>query len=75
MVKFEQKVDSIGRVYLVKEIRDMLGEKIVLIPNAFAVAMFSKDANLQNVRKSLKLILKDIELRMENEGEENAKTS
>lgn len=72
MVKFETKVDSAGRVYLKEEIRKALGENVHIIPNAFAIVMFPANSNLENVKRSVELILKDIELRLKGESE-NAK--
>lgn len=79
MVEFESNIDSANRVYLKEEIRKVLGKEVKMIPNAFAVVIYGKDTNLENVRKSIELILHDIDLRLANtntkkENQENAQT-
>lgn len=69
MVKYTIKSNPAGQYYFPKEIREALGKEVVVIPNAFAAAIFPKDAPLERVAKSLELILEDIKLRLEHQND------
>jgi len=75
MAKFTIKVDrQIGMTYFPKEIRQegFVGE-IVGLPNALTFTLIKPGTKLVDVERSLRIILKDIKLRREQEENEDKK--
>ena len=64
MVELETKITESGVLYVPKEIRQCFGRKMKIIPNATAAVFFPADANLEDVKDSLQIILADIEHRI-----------
>jgi len=64
--EFELKTGPQGHIYLPKKIREVFGEKLKLMPNAHAAAIYPADADLQAVIASLQLIVRDLTLRLES---------
>jgi len=64
MVELETKITESGVLYVPKEIRQCFGRKMKIIPNATAAVFYPADANLEDVKDSLQIILADIEHRI-----------
>ncbi|MGQ9507545.1 MAG: hypothetical protein ACUVTB_06815 [Candidatus Bathycorpusculaceae bacterium] len=65
MVKFTLKMDRNNKVYIPKPIREAgFIETLEIIPNAFAAVVYPSGADLERVKKSLEVILKDVEHRL-----------
>ena len=64
MVELETKITESGVLYVPKEIRRCFGRKMKIIPNATAAVFYPADANLEDVKDSLQIILADIEHRI-----------
>ena len=62
-MEFELKTGAQGHVYFPKNIRKMLGNRITILPNSCAAALYPEGSNLQAVISSLELIIQDLELR------------
>jgi bifunctional DNA-binding transcriptional regulator/antitoxin component of YhaV-PrlF toxin-antitoxin module len=67
MVKFSVKANHQGQYYLPKEVREELGEKLDLICNARAAIIFNSDTSLDQVLKSLDVLMHDLRNRYEIE--------
>jgi hypothetical protein len=64
MVKFKLKVHpEQGLMYIKEELREILGNNVIAIPNAKTVVMFTEGEDIQKVIDSLKIIQMDLELR------------
>ncbi len=73
MARFRIKVDrKTGMTYFPKEIREegFVGE-IEGLPNALTFTLIKPGTNLTDVARSLRIVLLDIELRMEQGNYEN----
>ena len=64
MVELETKITESGVLYVPKEIRRCFGRKMKIIPNATAAVFYPADANLEDVKDSLQIILADIQHRI-----------
>mgnify|MGYP000223934545 FL=1 len=64
MVELETKITESGVLYVPKEIRQCFGRRMKIIPNATAAVFYPADANLEDVKDSLQIILADIEHRI-----------
>ena len=62
-MEFEIKAGPQGHYYFPKKIREAFGTKIILLPNAAAGAIYSKDTDLTSVIESLRVVIQDLELR------------
>lgn len=65
-MEFDLKTGPQGHVYLPKKIRQIFGEKIKLLPDANAAAIYPENANPQAVIDSLQVIISDLKLRTKN---------
>jgi len=65
-MEFELKTGPQGHIYLPKKIRQIFGEKIKLLPDANAAAIYPENANPQAVIDSLQIIISDLKLRTKN---------
>ena len=72
MVELETKITESGVLYIPKEIRQCFGRKMKIIPNATAAVFFPADANLEDVKASLQIIMDDIEHRIRLKKKEAA---
>lgn len=68
-MEYEIKAGPQGHFYLPKRIREALGTELKLVPIAKAGALYPKDADLRQVICSLKIIIEDLELRIEEHGD------
>jgi len=64
VVELETKITESGVLYVPKEIRQCFGRRMKIIPNATAAVFYPADANLEDVKDSLQIILADIEHRI-----------
>ncbi len=71
MVELETKITESGVLYVPKEIRQCFGRKMKIIPNATAALFFPADANYEDVKASLEIIMADLEhrIRLKKKGE------
>ena len=66
MVTFRQKLDSSGKLYIRKVLQDMgFINEIDLCANTRAVVIYPSGTSPQTVLKSLSIIQRDLELRVE----------
>lgn len=66
MVEFNIRLPPTQNVVWVpKEIVDAFGRRLTLLPNSVAAVIYPKDADLQAVLKSLRIIQQQLELRIE----------
>jgi bifunctional DNA-binding transcriptional regulator/antitoxin component of YhaV-PrlF toxin-antitoxin module len=65
MVELKTKITTTGVLYIPKELREAFTRDMKIISNATAAVFFSADATYENVLKSLQIIERDIEHRME----------
>ena len=73
LVSFDLRVHPKKQLaYFPKAIVKTLGFELKAIPNAKAMVVYPKNADLKTVIKSLKIILQDLELRVEESGDEGA---
>lgn len=63
--EFELKTGPQGHIYLPKKIREVFGEKLKIMPNVNAAAIYPADVDLETVVASLQLIIQDLKLRLE----------
>lgn len=73
MAKVKLSVSKDGSTYIPESLRreGFVGD-VEALPNAFTVTLIKPGTPLSRVKKSLQLIIKGIELRMEHEFEEGA---
>jgi hypothetical protein len=64
-MEFELKTTSQGHIYLSKRLRETLGTHLKLLPNTRAAVIYPFDAEPEDVIKSLRVIISDLELRVE----------
>jgi len=68
MTEFELPISS-DKIYLKEELRKILNtDKVKGIANAITVTMYPDDASLEDVEESIKIVLKDIQLRRKREN-------
>ncbi len=65
MIKFKIKANSSGQYYFPREVRQELGEDLELICNAKAAVVYNAKTPLESVLKSIEVIHKDLENRIE----------
>ncbi len=62
IVKFETRVDKIGKIYLPKAIRDTGVTNVLQIaPNSSACVIFRKGTPIKHVLESIRIIAMDLE--------------
>lgn len=62
MVKFRQKMDNQGKIYIVKPLRESgLTGVIEIVPNAKAAVIYREGTDLEDVLASLRVIAADLE--------------
>lgn len=68
-MKFTVNLNSMGYIYLPQDLRKMLGGKgkIPALANAKTLVLISKGTNLNLVKRSLQVLMQDIDLRIETE--------
>jgi len=65
MARKKLSVNSGGYIYLPKELRDEGYEgELDALPNHFTLTIFKPGSTLQQRKKSLELVIKDLELQM-----------
>ena len=62
-MEFELKTGPQGHVYFPKKIRDAFGEKLKLLPNDCAGAIYPENADPNKVISSLEVIIEHLRLR------------
>ena len=72
MVKFKIKANPSGQYYFPKEVREELGEELDLICDAKAGVIFPAGTPLELVLKSLEIIERDLEYRLQLQKEMEA---
>jgi len=70
-MEFELKAGPQGHIYFPKKIRDLLGEKLKLLPNDHAGAIYPENAEPDQVIASLEIIIDLLRLRQRRETSEN----
>jgi len=70
MVKFKVKANPSGQYYFPKEVRAELGNELTLICNTKTALVFSEDTPLNIVLQSVRMILKDLQQRLQMQKEE-----
>ena len=75
MVELECKITESGVLYIPKEVRQCFGRRMKIIPSATAAVFYPADANLEDVKDSLQIILADIELRIRMKRRQVTKSS
>ena len=63
-MELKATITRAGVIYLPIELRESFGRKVRVIPNTAAAVLYPADEDLKNVEESLKIILKDIQLRI-----------
>jgi hypothetical protein len=63
-MQLESKISNAGVLYVPAEIREAFGRRISWIPNSVAAIMFPSDVPLEDVKQSVDLLVKDLELRI-----------
>ncbi len=66
-MQFKGTITSAGLVYLPKEVREYLGRSVVLVPNSKSILIFRYGEDLSLVRRSLEIILADLNLQIDTE--------
>ena len=69
-MEYDLKTDLQGHVYFPKKIREMFGDRMIIVPGVDAAAVYPEGADLQFVISSLELIIRDLELRVKTKGQE-----
>lgn len=67
MVKFDISLNEKGYGSIPKELRDSWGKKLRIIPNDSAGVIFGKSTPLEDVEKSVEILLEDVRHRREKE--------
>jgi len=61
MVRFKQRVDSHGKIYIVKPLRESGFTGVIeIVPNAKAAVIYQEGTDLQEVLASLQVIVADL---------------
>jgi len=72
MVRFRQKLDKNKKIYIPKPLRESgFKDTIEIRPNTHAAVMYPQGASINNVIKSLEIIIRDLQLQLETEREED----
>ena len=67
-MEFEQKLDSLGKIYLPKPLRNAgFSVKVKIRPNQCAAIMYPSNVDLKHVKRSVEILLDDIEHVIESE--------
>jgi len=77
MVKFGINLNKQGYGSIPKELRDMWGRRLEVIPNNTAGILYKKGTDMRDILVSLRILEQDIEHRIaqeEKKKEKNAKT-
>jgi len=70
MVTFRQKIDSSGKIYIVKPLRQAgLVNTIEILPNAKAAVIYQAGTKIEDIMASLKVIMADLRTRAKKEAE------
>jgi len=70
MVTFRQKIDSSGKIYIVKPLRQAgLVNTIEILPNAKAAVIYQAGTKIEDILASLKVIMADLRTRAKKEAE------
>jgi len=70
MVTFRQKIDSSGKIYIVKPLRQAgLVNTIEILPNAKAAVIYQAGTKIEDILASLKVIMADLRTRAKREVE------
>lgn len=70
MVKFTTKMDSIGKIYIVKPLRESgLTGVIEIVPNANAAVIYRAGTKIDDILASLEIIMADLRHRAKTEAE------
>jgi len=70
-MQLESKISDAGVLYVPAEIREAFGRNISWIPNSVAAIMFPRDVPLEDVKQSVDLLVKDLELRIKRSKRPN----
>lgn len=71
MIKFQTNMDSIGKIYICKPLRQSgLVNTIEIVPNAKAAVIFQAGTKLEDVLTSIRIIAQDLEHRIQTEAKE-----
>ena len=71
MVTFRQKIDSSGKIYIVKPLRQAgLVNTIEILPNARAAVIYQAGTKIEDILASLKVIMADLRTRAKREAED-----
>jgi hypothetical protein len=61
-MEFKLKTGPQGHVYFPKRVREVFGDKLNLLPDNFAGAIYPEDANIDEVISSLQVIIEHLTL-------------
>ena len=62
MVRFETKIDSAGKIYIAKALRQSgLTDTIVIHPNSTAAVMHQAGTRIEDVLESIRIIVMDLQ--------------
>lgn len=67
-MEFELKAGPQGHFYFPKKLRKIFGDKIIVLPNETAAAIYGEDADPRAVILSLELIIQHLKLKSEGGG-------
>ena len=71
MVKFRTRMDSIGKIYIAKPLRESgLKNIIEIVPNTRAAVIFQAGTRLEDVLTSMRIITQELEHRLQTERKE-----
>ncbi|MEM2104809.1 MAG: hypothetical protein QW717_08005 [Candidatus Bathyarchaeia archaeon] len=65
MVELKTRITETGVLYIPKELREAFGREMRIISNAAAAVFFPSNTTYENVLKSLQIIERDIEHRIQ----------
>ena len=70
MVTFKTKMDSTGRIYIARPIRESgLVNSIEILPNAKAAVIYQAGTRIDDILSSLRVIMADLRNRARQEAE------
>jgi bifunctional DNA-binding transcriptional regulator/antitoxin component of YhaV-PrlF toxin-antitoxin module len=67
LVKFHTKANPQGQYYLPKEVREELGQELDVICNTKAAVVYNSRTPLEQVLKSIEVLISDLRHRIEME--------
>jgi hypothetical protein len=67
-MEFDLKTGAQGHVYFPKAIREVLGDKMKILPNAHAALIYPEGTTPQDLLNSLSIITADLKLRVKEEA-------